>query len=41
MVLVGGVAGKYLRGLGGQNGRLGHGGHENELLPKPVEVGRS
>eukprot|EP00435_Cladocopium_sp_Y103_P053240 s468_g17.t1 len=22
----------------GQNGRLGHGGQENELLPKPVEV---
>ncbi|CAK8993706.1 E3 ubiquitin-protein ligase HERC2 (HECT domain and RCC1-like domain-containing protein 2) (HECT-type E3 ubiquitin transferase HERC2) [Durusdinium trenchii] len=22
----------------GQNGRLGHGGHENELLPKPVET---
>ncbi len=22
----------------GQNGRLGHGGQENELLPKPVEA---
>jgi hypothetical protein len=25
--------------LPGQNGRLGHGGQENELLPKPVEAG--
>ena len=24
----------------GQNGRLGHGGQENELLPKPVEANR-
>ena len=29
----------YPGNLPGQNGRLGHGGQENELLPKPVEAG--